>query len=277
MGIDIIENEYTLSNEQKREINQFVFQNCSYYYFLNFIRITKCNVSDAKELYYFDEELRAIILKYLLRLEVQMKKDLIEFVEGKTGDLSFWDNPIHYISNYTSVPIGKTKSGFQITVDKMNVLIAEMKFSAVGPANNRAFYSSTFGNFVTIHKNLLYPLKQDFNDKYLYPTSKSTEKLQKYLFCLKKIRNRCCHSNHVVSLKLKNELNNRNLDPLGVSIALSPFERCLYFIYSRLDCKMNFKQDMLEVLRKYENQWKPYSVNHSIPYNMISNIETLWM
>ena len=78
MGIEIIVNELPyLSRGQKAAISRFVNKNCSYYYFLNFIRITSGNVADAIKLYYFDEDLRKVLLKYILRLEIQMKIDLI--------------------------------------------------------------------------------------------------------------------------------------------------------------------------------------------------------
>lgn len=96
MGISTITNEIKLNKAKEQAIDKFVSKNCSYYYFLNFIRITRGNVKDAIKLYYFDEDLRKILLKYILRLEVQMKKDLIASVETINGGNVFWNDPRYY-------------------------------------------------------------------------------------------------------------------------------------------------------------------------------------
>lgn len=89
MGIEIITNDLAsrgieLTAGQKRAITRFVNKNCSYYFFLNFMRMTNGNVKDAIQLYRFDKSLRILTLKYILRFEVQIKKDFIHYVEIAT-------------------------------------------------------------------------------------------------------------------------------------------------------------------------------------------------
>lgn len=174
MGIEIITSEVKLSPQQKGAITRFVRKNCSYYYFLNFIRITKGNVKDAIKLYYFDEELRSIILKYILRLEVQMKKDFVECVEKSTNDDCFWNNSKYYIPSFVSSN-KKKKSKFRILVDSIDKTKYNMNYSLYGPENDRALYSSTFGNFIKIFQNIKYKYKIDFEKKYLSHDTYSNE------------------------------------------------------------------------------------------------------
>lgn len=77
MGIDVISSKVVLNTEQEMLVNNFVNKHCSHYYFLNFIKMTSGNVEDAIELYYFDEELRIALIKYILRFEIQLKRDLL--------------------------------------------------------------------------------------------------------------------------------------------------------------------------------------------------------
>ncbi len=276
MGINIITDEIALTREQKSSLTRFVNKNCSYYFFLNFIKITNGNVADAIKLYYLDEELRSIVLKYLLRLEIQMKKDFISIVEKNTSDQYFWNNPAYYIHSINQVKKGHKHSLLSITVKKMNILINNMNYSTDKPTNSQAFYASTFGDFKTIHQGFIPQYKHPFNNKYLPNVLGQTNKLQKYFICLKIIRNRCCHSNHLISLKLKNELNNRNLDQLELPVLVTPFEQCLYFIYSRLDNKKGFKRKLLSSLKKYQSVWNLYSSRHILSKESIDNIENYW-
>ena len=201
-----------------------------------------------------------------------MKKDFIKSAEQIDNNLYLWNDPSYFISSSHRVQNRHTISLFSKTINSSN----NIQYSLSTITNNQAFYASTFGNFITIHKIILPSYKTNFNNKYMPNTINSTRTIQKYLSTLRIIRNRCCHSNHVISMKLKNELNNRNLDLLDLTTQLSPFELNLYFIYSRLDNKGNFKRELLRSLKKYESNWIPYCNNHILSQNIISNIDRLF-
>lgn len=47
MDISVVTEEIVLTPSQKAAVTRFVNKKCSYYYFLNLIRITNGNVADA--------------------------------------------------------------------------------------------------------------------------------------------------------------------------------------------------------------------------------------
>lgn len=144
----------------------------------------------------------------------------------------------------------------------------KMGFSNSGPENNRAFYSSTYGCFIKIYQNLLYKYKSTFINKYLHLSSNPENELCKYFQCIRIIRNRCCHSNHIVSIKLKNNLSNTTLFDT-CSLNLDNIEKCVLFIYRNLDNKNGLINELLNVLKKYYKHWQPYSSKHSIRDTLI--------
>lgn len=273
MNVSIITNEINLNNGQINKVNEFVKHNCSYYYFLNFIRITNGNVDEAIELYYFDEDIRKVLLKYILRLEVQMKKDLISSVETLNNGNTFWNNATYYKPSYSSTKGHRKFSNFTINVNKISAQMKKMCFSNNGPENNRAFYSSTFGSFIKTYQNLLYKYKSTFINKYM-PNNNAEENISKYLQCIKIIRNRCCHSNHIVSIKLKNNISNVSLANL-CNLQLDNLEKCILFIYRNLDNNKGFVDEFLDVLNKYKPYWYPYSFKHSVRVKLVDMLNLI--
>ena len=275
MGINIITNDIpNLSNNTISSINFFVDKNCSHYYFLNYIRITNGNVSDAISLYHFDEDLRKVVLKYILRLEVQMKKDLIDSVILNQGDTCFWNVPSYYNPSYTTVKKGYASSLFDIMVRDINYLKSKKNFSLIGPEDERCFYCCSFGKFIEIYKNLHFSHKSIFNYKYYGISSNSTSVIYDYLNSIRSIRNRCCHSNHIVSFKMINELGVRTLPIIGAYKKMSEFEKCLCFINNSLDNKTGMREELLFILDKYEKTWCKYKqlINKNT-YNIISSFK----
>ena len=179
MGIEIIVNELPyLSRGQKAAISRFVNKNCSYYYFLNFIRITSGNVADAIKLYYFDEDLRKVLLKYILRLEIQMKKDLIKNVESVAPGAVFWNDSSFYNMRFTTSN-GIQPSKFEITKNSILQKVSFMRFSGGVVGNDRAFYCCDFGNFTTLYANMLQQYRNSFEHQYIYNTNNTKEEIVK--------------------------------------------------------------------------------------------------
>ena len=59
----------------------------------------------------------------------------------------------------------------------------------------------------------------------------------------------------------------------GQGRILSPMNWETVIIYSRLDNKVSFKTEMIDVLKEYESYWKPYFGIHLLPLMLIEDIE----
>lgn len=276
MGIEIITNKLSLDKKQKSAVTRFVNKNCSYYYFLNFIKMTSGDVKDAIALYHFDEELRLVLLKYILRLEIQMKKDFIDCVESNTKDYSFWNNKVHYKKNYL-VPSKSGKSSFDIMQNEILRRMKEMNFATLGPSDNRALYSCSFGTFRSIYTGITFNNHKQFTEKYMYNDKKSFDKLNAYLCSIQFVRNRCCHSNHIVSPKVNYAIGKYALDDFGIVGFNTNLTKTINFIYRSLDNKATMKKDVLKVLNKYYPVWSKYIARHSIDANIVDDINANWL
>ena len=59
----------------------------------------------------------------------------------------------------------------------------------------------------------------------------------------------------------------------GQGRILSPMNWETVIIYSRLDNKVSFKAEMIDVLKEYESYWKPNFRKHLLPLTLIEEIE----
>lgn len=273
--MDIIKNKgIIIPDDGKDRLDSFIASNCSLYYMINFLRITAGNIDNAISLYFLDENLRAIVLKYILRLEVQMKKDFIDCVYDATQDDSFWKNRVYYNSRFTKPKSGSWKSPFDIAVNEVEDRMRSMHYSSSGDKNHQAFYAMSFGVFLKFYSGMHMRYHYDFTERYAYKDRNSVDILKRYLDSIRMIRNRCCHSNHMISLKLKNSLIFKVPALSGfVGDSNSEFEKTLYFIYSRLDNKESFIKDILKLLRDNESYWKPYCNKHILPISLLEDIK----
>lgn len=276
MNINVITKRVQITAARKGSITKFVKKRCSYYYFLNYIRITSGNVKDAIELYKFDEELRMVLLKYILQLEIQMKKDFVECVIKNTCDDKFWMNQKYFKARFIKKPKNKAMTSFDTMNSKINKRIKEMNFNSSDNLDQKVFYSITFGTFRTLYNEMIFVYHKDFTEQYLFPDKNSADKLNTYLCCIQKIRNRCCHSNHVLSIKLKNEIKYNKLETLNKNVVHSNFEKCLYFVYENVNEGRKFKRELIHILKKYQKYWKPYSTQHILTSNIIHSINNYW-
>ena len=262
-----------ITDEAEEELGRFIESNCSYYYMINFLRITDGDVSKAISLYFFDEKIRSIILKYILRLEVQMKKDFIDCVYTATEDACFWSNPEYFNSKFTSAQRKNPESLFDVVVKDVKSRMKSMHYSSSGDKNHQAFYAMPFGMFIKFYSGMHLRYHYDFSMKYSDDEQNMMEPLKNYFNSIRVIRNRCCHSNHMISVKLKNDPHFRLHVLKGfVGDPYNEFEKTLYFIYSRLDNKDSFMGELVGILEEYEDCWKPYCKRHILPKSILSDL-----
>lgn len=264
-----------LSEEDESILDDFIKSNCSYYYMINFLRITAGDVKKAIQLYFFDEQIRSILLKYILRLEIQMKKDFVDTVYSTTSDSCFWNNPNYFNKQFTTPKQNNIESLFDVVVKEIANRMRSMNYSSSSDKNHQAFYAMSFGSFLKFYSGMHLKYHFDFSEKYFIKGKPNlVEGLKRYLNNIRIIRNRCCHSNHLVSVKLKNDLNfHTSLLNGYIGDIKSEFEKTLYFIYFRLDNKELFKDEVIGVLEEYELDWKPYCRKHLLPMTIIEDIK----
>lgn len=136
--------------------------------------------------------------------------------------------------------------------------MSKMHFDTIGPLNYAAMYSISFGCFKTLFRYIDIQYKQSFIDKYTsHLNNHSFNVLYSYFDCIRIIRNRCAHGNHIITLKLKNDLNchrklvtNKLISPLPNEY-VSVFEAVLLFIIKQSNCGKEFKQKLAELFKKY--------------------------
>ena len=83
-----------------------------------------------------------------------------------------------------------------------------MKFRTIGPLNYVAMYCLSFGGFKTLFRYIDVKYKESFIERYTSHLKTNVfSVLYAYLDCIRLLRNRCAHGNHIVTLKFKNDLN----------------------------------------------------------------------
>lgn len=171
MNIEIITKEVSLSRGQKSAVTSFVNKNCNYY-FLNFIRMTNGNVKEAIQLYYFDRDIRMIILKQVSNFELQMKKKLLDSIY-KIDNQYIWYKKNYYTKHFT-YSIGK-KSYFDKMKTDVCCRMNTMNYTDDHFLENEImFYATSYGIFLRIYNNILNEYRYDFvNQIYFHNINKS--------------------------------------------------------------------------------------------------------
>jgi abortive infection bacteriophage resistance protein len=270
---------YTLSEKDKNKISRFINGRHSGYFFKNFLDITDGNVKDAIKLYHFDTRLRNTLFTYILKFELVLKNDFVYLAELSGASTTFWNNSSYYLSSATRVSPRNRYSKFDQLVYKVQQDISRKIFTNNPIQNVNVFYSISYGTFMRYFELIDSSYKCDFIKLHFNGTSNYYE-FKKYLYAVKLIRNRCAHSNHIISPKLKVE---HRISPL---ISMSPefnilyteFSKCLLFIHRTLKGKerKNFERDMLILLDRYMKVANKYFTKHTVDKNLNSKLRRIW-
>lgn len=259
-----------LSNEDVKKIKRKISDKCSEFYFLDFLKTTRGNIGDAYCLFNFDERLRCLLLKYVLRFEIQIKYDFVSCVANATGDDHFWKNEKYYIF--------KDPNDFIRLKGKIEESFINLKTSPAEADSHAATYVMSFGTFVSVYKYINPRYKREFIKKYTkYLPQQDYNILHKYLLCMRALRNRCAHGTHIVSNSFVNQLsqyslikNSKYLKP-GME-TMSIFELTLYFLMRSLHCREEFAKDLKKLLEKNEHIYSKYGGKQSINPTIISKL-----
>lgn len=273
MTKSLIEKEYPkVTKEELERIDDVISTKCSEYFFLDFLSTTDGNVKDAISFFYLDEKLRTILVQYLMRFEIQVKSDFAKMVENDTGSKQFWKDSKYYLPETRVKRHGKM-SYFHKTKNNIEKSMKRMSFRTVGPLNYAAMYSISFSRFRALFRNIDLQYKQSFINKYTsHLNVHSFKLLDSYFDCIRILRNRCAHGNHVITIKLKNSFNGHlhivdqeALSPMPGQY-LSVFDAVLLFLVKQLNCGNEFKVVLSKLMKKYNYSGllKRYKGKHSL-------------
>lgn len=255
----LLKKEYpTIKRSDYQKAVDFIAGKCSQYYFLDYMRTTNGNVDDAIELYLLDDRLRSLLTQYLIRFEIQLKTDFVDCVQASTRCTSFWSKRKYYLSEARNPgKNGKPSIFFKI---KKHILsnISRMRFVSMGPSNYAMMYSSSFGTFQELFKLIDRPYKAPFIVRYTLNLSHNDFRtLNAFLEAIRRVRNRCAHGNHVVTLKMVNELNSlrqtltRPMLFPGNRYHFTVMEAMLFFVTNELNCGNEFRSKLNALVTKH--------------------------
>lgn len=265
----------SLKSSSYRKAVDFISGKCSQYYFLDYMRITKGDVDDAIEFYMLDDRLRCLLTQYLIRFEIQLKTDFVDCVQSSTRCSSFWNKRKYYLPDARHPRVRGRASKFYLMCKKIRANISRLNFASMGPFNYVAMYSSSFGTFQELFRLIDVPYKKSFVDKYT-----SSLKLQgyyalsPYLEAIRRIRNRCAHGNHVITLKMVNDLNNLRssiyvASPVKIPGHATVMEAVLAFVIGNLNCGREFQSRLVTILNKHSSILAKYNGRHSFSANSL--------
>lgn len=279
----LIKHEYPeLKTKEINKAKAFIDGKCSEYYFIDYLRTTNGNIDDAIEFYLLDDKLRTIFTQYLIRFEIQLKTDFVDSLQQETHSGSFWSKKIFYIEEARYRGNNGKISKYLLIKRKIESNIARLSFKTKGPSNYVAMYSSSFGTFQELFKLIDLKYKQPFINKYTSHLNFHDYKdLNAYFEAIRRIRNRCAHGNHIITIKMVNDLNGlrsqifkqgKNLYPCHFTV----MEAVIFFMINQLNCGIEFKNKIEKLLVLHKELLEKYNGKHSLSGTTLSKIQLIF-
>lgn len=166
----------------------------------------------AIQLYYFDYDLRNILLKYINRIEINFRTKLIYHASNRYKQYPFWYQDDKYVNN-AFLDSDVMKKAMK-NASKEDVIIQDMKAHKrnVSPAW-KAMEFFSFGAAISLYNNLKEgPLKCEISN--LYGIS-SPNNFLSYIDTVRKLRNYCAHGKVLYDKNLPEAISNGPLGYLG--------------------------------------------------------------
>lgn len=168
----------------------------------------------AISLYYFDFNLRTILLKYISRVEINFRTKLIYYASNRYKQDPFWYQDNKYV-NKTFLE-GDVMEKAMRDAAKEDVIAQDMKSHDrhISPAwKTMEFFS--FGTTISLYDNLKeIPLKCEISRLYGIP---SPNNFLSYIDTIRKLRNFCAHGKVLFDKNLPEAISNGPLGYLGNS------------------------------------------------------------
>ena len=272
MSISVLKKLFpSLDQNDINEIHSKIGDKCNDFYFAEFLKATKGNIGDAYRLFKFDEELRSLLLKYLLRFEIQIKSDFMGCLMKSTNDECFWEKEDNYIF--------RNHEEYEHLMQKIRDAFANLNVPASHKDAYAVAYVISFGTFVSLFKYIKPDLKKDFVKKYTKKLFKKNDYqlLNKYLLCIRALRNRCAHGTHIVSNSFVNQLGQYSFlkreENVGPGFEhYSVFELTLKYLIDMIYCTTEFKDKLLSLLDKRKGLYSKYGGKQSVNPTIIDKL-----
>lgn len=194
----------------------------------------------AIRLYYFDNDLRNILLKYINRVEINFRTKLIYHASNKYKQDPFWYQDSKYVNKAFLEDDVMEKA--MRSAAKEDVIIQDMRIHKrkVSPAW-KAMEFFSFGATILLYNNLKeVPLKCEISN--LYGIS-SPNNFVSYIDTVRKLRNYCAHGKVLFDKNLPEAISNGPLGYLGNNkTQLFGAYRVLEYLLGRIS--QNRAQDM---------------------------------
>ncbi len=168
----------------------------------------------AIRLYYFDFDLRNILLKYISRVEINFRTKLIYYASNRYKKDPFWYQDSKYVNK--DFLEGDIMAKAMRDASKEEVVIHDMKSHgrSISPVW-KAMEFFSFGAIILLYDNLReVPLKCDISR--IYGMSSPNEFLS-YIDTVRKLRNYCAHGKVLYDKNLPEAISNGPLGYLGNS------------------------------------------------------------
>ena len=168
----------------------------------------------AIRLYYFDFDLRNILLKYISRVEINFRTKLIYFASNRYKKNPFWYQDSKYV-NKDFLENDKMEKAMR-NAAKEDVIAQDMKAHdrVISPAW-KAMEFFSFGTTILLYENLIEnPLKCEISKLYGIP---SPNNFLSYIDTIRKLRNYCAHGKVLFDKNLPEAISNGPLGYLGNS------------------------------------------------------------
>lgn len=204
----------------------------------------------AIRLYYFDFDLRNILLKYISRVEINFRTKLIYYASNRYKQSPCWYQDSKYVNQAFLEDDIMTKA--MKDAAKEDVIVQDMKAHnrRISPAW-KAMEFFSFGTTILLYENLKEnPLKCEISK--LYGIS-SPNNFLSYIDTIRKLRNFCAHGKVLFDKNLPEAISNGPLGYLGNSkTQLFGAYRVLEYVMGQIS--QNRAQDMRrEVKALFDN------------------------
>ena len=168
----------------------------------------------ALSLYYFDFNLRNILLKYISRVEINFRTKLIYYASNRYKQEPFWYQNSKYVNKAFLEDDVMEKA--MKDAAKEDVIAQDMKAHDrhISPAW-KAMEFFSFGTTISLYDNLIeVPLKCEISRRY---GISSPNNFLSYIDTIRKLRNYCAHGKVLFDKNLPEAISNGPLGYLGNS------------------------------------------------------------
>lgn len=219
----------------------------------NFIKGTK--FSTVIDLYYLDVDLRYLLIKYINRLELNFRTNLIYWASMHYADNAIWytDSAIMHQAYLKDI-----KSHYNKNFIKKNIQIS--KHHAKYPMDKYApcwktFEYYTFGSIVKVFEHIIdQNLRKEISLQYAI---KKPNKLQNFLDTLVFVRNSCAHSGVIYDLHIDEGVSGIPKVPFtnNYSHSLDAAIKALLYLMNNIsgNRKNDLEERLAELFKKFED------------------------